>query len=81
MENNLKLIENDLVRKNRQKNELLQATIDGNKEQVQLSQDIAAEVQRRLDAGFAIMEIDVKDIENQIKKTKIFLIIFKLNQT
>ena len=67
--NNLKLIENDLVRKNRQKNELLQATIDGNKEQVQLSQDIAAEVQRRLDAGFAIMEIDVKDIENQIKKT------------
>ena len=67
--NNLKLIENDIVRKNRQKNELLQATIDGNKEQVQLSQDIAAEVQRRLDAGFAIMEIDVKDIENQIKKT------------
>ena len=67
--NNLKLIEDDLVRKNRQKNELLQATIDGNKEQVQLSQDIAAEVQRRLDAGFAIMEIDVKDIENQIKKT------------
>ena len=67
--NNLKLIENDIVRKNRQKNELLQATIDGNKEQVQLSQDIAAEVQRRLDAGYAIMEIDVKDIENQIKKT------------
>ena len=67
--NNLKLIENDLVRKNRQKNELLQATIDGNKEQVQLSQDIAAEVQRRLDSGFALMEIDVKDIENQIKKT------------
>ena len=67
--NNLKLIENDLVRKNRQKNELLQATIDGNKEQVQLSQDIAAEVQRRLDAGFAIIEIDIKDIENQIKKT------------
>jgi len=68
--NNLKLIENDLVRKNRQKNELLQATIDGNKEQVQLSQDIAAEVQRRLDAGFAIIEIDIKDIENQVKKTK-----------
>ena len=68
--NNLKLIENDLVRKNRQKNELLQATIDGNKEQVKLSQDIAAEVQRRLDAGFAIIEIDVKDIENQVKKTK-----------
>ena len=67
--NNLKLIENDLIRKNRQKNELLQATIDGNKEQVQLSQDIAAEVQRRLDAGFAIIEIDIKDIENQIKKT------------
>ena len=67
--NNLRLIENDLVRKNRQKNELLQATIDGNKEQVQLSQDIAAEVQRRLDAGFAIIEIDIKDIENQIKKT------------
>ena len=67
--NNLKLIENDLVRKNRQKNELLQATIDGNKEQVQLSQDIAAEVQRRLEAGFAIIEIDIKDIENQIKKT------------
>ena len=68
--NNLRLIENDLVRKNRQKNELLQATIDGNKEQVQLSQDIAAEVQRRLDAGFAIIEIDIKDIENQVKKTK-----------
>ena len=68
--NNLKLIEDDLVRKNRQKNELLQATIDGNKEQVQLSQDIAAEVQRRLDAGFAIIEIDIKDIENQVKKTK-----------
>jgi len=68
--NNLRLIENDLVRKNRQKNELLQATIDGNKEQVQLSQDIAAEVQKRLDAGFAIIEIDIKDIENQIKKTK-----------
>ena len=68
--NNLKLIENDLVRKTRQKNELLQATIDGNKEQVQLSQDIAAEVQRRLDAGFAIIEIDIKDIENQVKKTK-----------
>jgi hypothetical protein len=68
--NNLRLIENDITRKNRQKNELLQATIDGNKEQVQLSQDIAAEVQKRLDAGFAIMEIDVKDIENQVKKTK-----------
>ena len=67
--NNLRLIENDLVRKNRQKNELLQATIDGNHEQVKLSQDIAAEVQRRLDAGFAIIEIDIKDIENQIKKT------------
>ena len=68
--NNLKLIEDDLVRKNRQKNELLQATIDGNKEQVQLSQDIAAEVQKRLDAGFAIIEIDIKDIEKQVKKTK-----------
>lgn len=67
--NNLRLIENDLVRKNRQKNELLQATIDGNSEQVKLSQDIAAEVQKRLDAGFAIIEIDIKDIENQIKKT------------
>jgi len=66
---NLRLIENDITRKNRQKNELLQATIDGNKEQVKLSQDIAAEVQKRLDAGFSIIEIDVKDIENQIKKT------------
>ena len=67
--NNLRLIENDINRKNRQKNELLQATIDGNREQVQLSQDIAAEVQKRLDAGFAILEIDIKDIENQVKKT------------
>ena len=67
--NNLRLIENDITRKNRQKNELLQATIDGNKEEVQLSQDIAAEVQKRLDAGFAIVEIDIKDIENQVKKT------------
>tara|TARA_R100001163_G_scaffold25330_1_gene20868 strand:- start:111 stop:1049 length:939 start_codon:yes stop_codon:yes gene_type:complete len=67
--NNLRLIENDINRKNRQKNELLQATIDGNHEQVKLSQDIAAEVQKRLDAGFAILEIDIKDIENQVKKT------------
>ncbi|ADD94902.1 hypothetical protein [uncultured phage MedDCM-OCT-S01-C104] len=67
--NNLKLIETDITRKNRQKNELLQATIDGNREQVKLSQDIAAEVQKRLDAGFSIVEVDIKDIENQIKKT------------
>ena len=67
--NNLKLIENDITRKNRQRNELLQATIDGNREEVKLSQDINAEVQKRLDAGFSIIEIDIKDIENQIKKT------------
>ena len=67
--NNLRMIETDLTSKIRQKNELLQARIDGNYEEVKLAQDVNAEVQRRLEAGYGIMEISRKEIEDQIVKT------------
>ena len=67
--NNLRMIESDLTLKTRQKNELLQARVDGNYEEVKLAQDVNAEVQKRLEAGFAIMEINRKEIEDQIVKT------------
>ena len=67
--NNLRMIESDLTLKTRQKNELLQARVDGNYEEVKLAQDVNAEVQKRLEAGFAIMEINRKEIEGQIVKT------------
>ena len=67
--NNLRMIESDLTLKTRQKNELLQARIDGNYEEVKLAQDVNAEVQKRLEAGFGIMEINRKEIEDQIVKT------------
>ena len=64
--NNLRMIETDLSLKVVQQNELLQARIDGNYEEVKLAQEVNEEVQRRLDAGFGIMEINRKDIENQL---------------
>mgnify|MGYP003112953314 CR=1 FL=1 len=67
--NNIRMIETDISRKARQQNALLQAKIDGNFEEVKLSQDVNAEIQKRLDAGMSLMDIDVKNIENLIKQT------------
>ena len=64
---NLNLIESSAGKKLRQENELLQAKLDGNFEEVQLAQQLDAEIQKRLDKGMGIMEIDIDSISNAIK--------------
>lgn len=64
---NLNLIESSAGKKLRQENELLQAKLDGNFEEVQLAQQLDAEIQKRLDKGMGIMEIDIESISNAIK--------------
>ena len=61
---NLNLIENSVSKKLRQENELLQAKLDGNFEEVKLAQEVNAEIQKRLDKGMGLMEIDVEAIKN-----------------
>ena len=64
---NLNLIESSAGKKLRQENELLQAKLDGNFEEVQLAQQLDAEIQKRLDKGMGIMEIDIEAISNAIE--------------
>ena len=64
---NLNLIESSAGKKLRQENELLQAKLDGNFEEVQLAQQLDAEIQKRLDKGMGIMEIDIESISNAIE--------------
>ena len=61
---NLNLIESSVSKKLRQENELLQAKLDGNFEEVKLAQEVNAEIQKRLDKGMGLMEIDVEAIKN-----------------
>ena len=61
---NLNLIESSVSKKLRQENELLQAKLDGNFEEVKLAQELDAEIQKRLDKGMGIMEIDIQSIKN-----------------
>jgi len=61
---NLDLIESSVGKKLRQENELLQAKLDGNFEEVRLAQELDAEIQKRLDKGMGLMEIDVEAIKN-----------------
>jgi hypothetical protein len=64
---NLNLIESSAGKKLRQENELLQAKLDGNFEEVQLAQQLDAEIQKRLDKGMGIVEIDIESISNAIE--------------
>ena len=61
---NLNLIESSVGKKLRQENELLQAKLDGNFEEVRLAQELDAEIQKRLDKGMGLMEIDIQSIKN-----------------
>ncbi len=61
---NLDLIESSVGKKLKQENELLQAKLDGNFEEVKLAQEVNAEIQKRLDKGMGLMEIDVEAIKN-----------------
>ena len=61
---NLNLIESSVSKKLRQENELLQAKLDGNFEEVKLAQEVNAEIQKRLDKGMGLMEIDIEAIKN-----------------
>ena len=61
---NLNLIESSVGKKLRQENELLQAKLNGNFEEVRLAQELDAEIQKRLDKGMGIMEIDIEGIKN-----------------
>jgi len=61
---NLDLIESSVGKKLQQENELLQAKLDGNFEEVKLAQELDAEIQKRLDKGMGIMEIDIQSIKN-----------------
>ena len=61
---NLNLIESSVSKKLRQENELLQAKLDGNFEEVKLAQEVNEEIQKRLDKGMGLMEIDVEAIKN-----------------
>lgn len=61
---NLNLIESSVSKKLTQENELLQAKLDGNFEEVKLAQEVNAEIQKRLDKGMGLMEIDVEAIKN-----------------
>ncbi len=69
LENN-KTIEEDLNKTRRRSIELLQAKVDGNYEEVLLAQEINDEIQKRLDAGMKIMEINVQNLETNIKLEK-----------
>ena len=61
---NLNLIESSVSKKLMQENELLQAKLDGNFEEVKLAQEVNEEIQKRLDKGMGLMEIDVEAIKN-----------------
>ena len=65
------LIEDSVSKKQRQQNELLQAKLDGNYEEVLLAQQVNEKIDELLQTGMGIMEIDTKRIEKQIKQTEI----------
>ena len=64
------MVEDSVFKKQRQQNELLQAKLDGNHEEVLLAQQVNEKINEMLETGMGIMEIDTKRIEKQIKQTQ-----------
>ena len=65
------LVEDSVLKKGRQQNELLQAKLNGNYEEVLLAQQVEEKVREMLDNKIQEGEIDRKSIEDQIKKNQL----------
>ncbi len=65
------MVEDSVLKKGRQQNELLQAKLDGNYEEVLLAQQVEEKVREMLDNKIQEGEIDRKSIEDQIKKNQL----------
>ena len=65
------LIEDSRLKKIRQQNELLQAKIDGNYEEVLLAQELDAKIKEMLEDGMTEQEIDRKKIEDLLRQNNL----------
>jgi len=63
----LKKLHKDLMNEKLKENELLNAKLEGNYEEVKLAQDVAAEVRRRSDLGIIVNDEMKKSIKNNIE--------------
>ena len=65
------LIEDSRLKKIRQQNELLQAKINGNHEEVLLAQELDAKIKEMLEDGMTEQEIDRKKIEDLLRQNNL----------
>ena len=64
----INMIEDSRLKKIRQQNDLLQAKIDGNYEEVLLAQELDAKIKEMIEDGATLEELDVQKIENLLKQ-------------